>query len=135
MKFYLDENFPPGILDTIAMIHAEHAFRSWQDEGLKSMLDVALFGTLRDRGFDVLVTRDRAQLSNPDERAALVRSGLVWVGLRDVKLKGREKLATTAASLIAGLGHVADDARTQPVGYMINNVPYQRAQRIKAFLL
>ena len=135
MRFYLDENFPPGLLDTISLIHEEHVFRSWQDEGLESMLDVPLFETLRDRGFDVLVTRDRAQLSNPDERVALLKSGLVWVGLRDAKLKGREKLATTAASLIAGLGHVVDDTRTESVGYMINNVPHQRGQRIKTFLL
>lgn len=135
MRFYLDENFPPGILATIAMIHDEHDFKSWQDEGLESMLDVPLFGTLRDRGFDVLVTRDRAQLKNPEERSALLQSGLVWVGLRDVKLKGREKLATTAASLIAGLGHIVDDPRTQPVGYVINNVPHQRSQRVKSFAL
>lgn len=135
MRFYLDENFPPGVLSTIALIHDDHDFRSWQDEGLKSMLDVPLFQTLRERSFDVLVTRDRSQLTNPEERAALVRSGLVWVGLRDVKLSGREKLATTAASLIAGLGHVASDTRDRPLGYMIHNVPHQRTQRIKTFPL
>lgn len=135
MKFYLDENFPPGIINTIALIHDEHIFRSWQDEGLESTLDVPLFAALRERGFDVLVTRDRAQLRNIDERAALMKSGLVWVGLADVKLRGREKLATTAASLIAGLGHIASDQRTEPVGYLVNNVPHQMSQRVKTFIL
>lgn len=32
----------------------------------------------------------------------LLKSGLVWVGLRYVELKGWEKLATRAASRIAG---------------------------------
>jgi hypothetical protein len=135
VKFYLDENFPPGILDTIALIYGDHEFRSWKDEGLESMLDVPLFGTLKDRGFDALVTRDRQQLRKTDERQALRDSELVWIGLRDLKLKGTAKLATTTASLIAGLGHVIDDSRIAPVGYLINNVPHQPSQRIKSFLL
>ncbi len=90
---------------------------------------------LTQRSFDALVTRDRRQLTNPDEREGLLDSGLVWVGLRDVTLTGREKLATTSASLIAGLGHMIEHRPAEPTAYLIYNVPHAAAQRIKAFPL
>ncbi len=135
MKFYLDENFPPGILGTIQLIYSDHEFRSWQDEGLEGVLDLDLFAILSQRSFDAIVTRDRRQLTDAAERKGLLDSSLAWIGLRDVRLTGREKLATTSASLIAGLGHMMKHRPEQPTAYLIYNVPHAASQRIKAFPL
>lgn len=135
MKFYLDENFPPDLLDTIRLIYDDHEFASWEDEGLSGATDVELFATLPDRGFDALLTRDRRQLENVDERTALVASGLGWIGLKENSLKGREKLAITAASLVAGLLHVIEAMNEGDRTFQIYNVPHTRTQRMKVITL
>lgn len=131
MKFYLDENFPPDLLGIVRLIYDDHEFVSWRDEKLGGATDVELFWTLPERGYSAIITRDRRQLSNVDEKSALLDSGLIWVGVRDVTLKGREKLAVTAASLISGLGHVIDAAREGARIVQVNNVPHTVTQRIK----
>jgi hypothetical protein len=135
VKFYLDENFPPDLLATIRLIYDDHEFSSWEDEGLSGATDVELFATLPDRGFDALLTRDRRQLENTDERVALIASGLGWIGLKENKLKGREKLAVTAASLLVGLVHVIGAMAEGERVFQIYNVPHTRTQRMKVISL
>lgn len=76
MRLYLDENFPPVVLVPLRSVYSDHEFRSWADEGLSATLNLDLFPELARREFDAIITRDRRQLKNPAERAALAASGL-----------------------------------------------------------
>ena len=136
MKFYLDENFPPDLVHPLRRIYSEHEFAAWTEEGLASTLDLDLFPELVSRGFDAIITRDRQQLKNPEERSALLDAGLRWVGLRDTKLGGLAMISITAASLIAGLRFVINhEVETVEYSYLINNVPHEARQRLRIFEL
>lgn len=136
MRFYLDENFPPHLVHPLRNIYTTHEFTAWSEEGLGSTLDVDLFPELAKRGYGAIITRDRQQLKNADERAALLDAGLRWVGLRETKLAGLAMISITAASLIAGLRFVIDhEAETVEHSYLIKNVPHDTRQRMHMFEL
>ena len=82
MKFYLDENFPPDLLGIVRLIYDDHEFVSWRDEKLGGATNIDSVWTLPERGYSAIITRDRRQLSNVDEKSALLDSGLIWVGVR-----------------------------------------------------
>ncbi|GGF29075.1 hypothetical protein GCM10011399_22730 [Subtercola lobariae] len=75
------------------------------------------------------------QLKNREERDALLTTGLTWVGLKDAKLSGLEKLSITTASLIAGLRFVVAAKHATPHSFLIYNVPHGETQRVKSFPL
>lgn len=136
MKFYLDENFPPDLVHPLRAIYTGHEFAAWTEEGLGGTLDIDLFPKLTTRGFEAIITRDRRQLKAPAERAALLTSGLRWIGLRETKLGGLAMLSITAASLIAGLRYVIDhEVEKVEHSYLISNVPHDPGQRFRMFEL
>jgi hypothetical protein len=136
VKFYLDENFTPDLVHPLRSIYLGHTFASWTEENLSGTLDVDLFPTLTARGFGAIVTRDRKQLANPTERAALADSGLRWIGMRTTKLSGLGMLSITAASLIAGLRYVIEhEVERVEHAYLINTIPHTQSQRIKIWEL
>jgi hypothetical protein len=131
VKVYLDENLPPFVTEPLALIYREHSFVSWSSEGLQGTEDVPLMKQLRSRGFNAIITRDRAQLKDPLERRAVAESGLKWIGVADKKLSGLEYVAITVATLAAGLRFAFDHVATGPTSYSLVTVPHMQLQRIK----
>lgn len=95
MKVYLDENMPPFAAQPLAQVYPSHTFHTPDDEHLRGVDDIPLMSTLRERGFDAIVTRDRAQLKDPNERKAVADSGLRWIGVPNKKLHGLEQVTIT----------------------------------------
>ncbi|MET0843354.1 MAG: hypothetical protein ABWY23_05860 [Mycetocola sp.] len=135
MRLYLDENLPPFLVEPLSLVYAGHEFRSYRDEELAGDEDIPLFAELKRRGFDAIITRDRNQMRNPEERDAIGRAGLRWIGLADKKIQGLELLTVTVASLVAGLRFVFDHNPDEPVCYVIQNVPRAQDQRIRMYPL
>ncbi|MWV73340.1 hypothetical protein GRS83_01055 [Rathayibacter rathayi NCPPB 2980 = VKM Ac-1601] len=52
-----------------------------QDSHTRGASDVDLLARLAQEDFDGIITRDRKQLVHDDERTALRRAGLHWVGV------------------------------------------------------
>ena len=130
MRVYLDENLPPFVAKPLAVVYQEHSFATWEDEGLKGVEDIELLTRLRDRGFDAIVTRDRRQLRDPDERRAVADSGLRWIGVADKKLQGLEQITITVSTLIAGMRFVFAHMPDGPTSYALYTVPHTETQRV-----
>ncbi|MCS5733224.1 PIN-like domain-containing protein [Herbiconiux daphne] len=131
MKVYLDENLPPFVATPLAMVYQEHTFATFDDEKLGGMHDIPLLRTLRERGYDAIVTRDRAQLRDPDERRAVRDSGLRWIGVADKRLRGLEQITITVSTLIAGMRFVFAHEPAGPTSYALHNVPHTETQRVR----
>jgi hypothetical protein len=131
VKVYLDENLPPFIAKPLEIVYAGHAFRTCADEDLRGVDDIPLLTTLRERGFDAIVTRDRNQLKDADERGAVATSGLRWIGVADKRLSGLEQITITVSTLIAGMRFVFDHTPEGPTSYALHTVPYTETQRVR----
>lgn len=131
MKVYLDENLPSFVARPLSVVYAAHTFRTCEDEDLRGLDDVPLLATLRERGFHAIVTRDRNQLKDPDERGAVVSSGLRWIGVADKKLSGLEQITITVSTLIAGMRFVFDHEPSGPTSYALQTVPHMETQRVR----
>lgn len=131
MRVYLDENLPPFVAQPLSVVYSGHDFATHQSEGLTGVEDVDLLSALRSRGFEAIVTRDRMQLRDPDERRAVIQSGLRWVGIRDKKLSGLQQVTITVSTLIAGMRFVFDHEPDGPASYHLHSVPHDRLQRVR----
>lgn len=131
MKVYLDENMPPLLVQPLSAVYLQHSFSSWVDEGLRGKEDIPLLGILKDRHFDAIITRDRNQLRVPEERIAVVESGLRWIGLTSKRLTGLEQITITVSSLVAGLRFVFEHTPEAPTSYHVRCVQPGRSERVK----
>lgn len=131
MKIYLDENMPPFAAQPLAQVYPSHSFQTPDNEQLRGVDDIPLMSTLGERGFDAIVTRDRAQLKDPNEREAVADSGLRWIGVPNKKLHGLEQVTITVSTLIAGLRFVFEYTPSGPTSYQLLSIPHTETQRIK----
>lgn len=130
MKVYLDENMPPFAAQPLAQVYPSHEFRTPDDENLRGVEDIPLMSTLREHGFEAIITRDRAQLKDVDERRAVAESGLRWIGVPTKNLKGLEQVTVTVSTLIVGLRFVFEHQPTVPTSYQLKSIPHTESQRI-----
>lgn len=131
MKFFIDENLPaPKLCPPLRTVYTGHEFRGAEEEGLKGFLDVPLMQELRARNFDAIVTRDRNQMKESHERKAIIDSGLRWIGLRDLHLKGDAQVTVTAATLMVALRYIIEDAPSVPTSYRPKQIPHLMGQRL-----
>jgi len=130
MKVYLDENLPPLATQPLSQVYHGHQFLTPDDEDLRGVEDIPLLSALRERGFEAIITRDRAQLKDPAERRAVVESGLRWVGVPSKNLKGLEQVAVTISTLIVGLRFVFAHEPNGPTSYQLKSIPHTESQRI-----
>ncbi|WP_396935746.1 hypothetical protein [Mycolicibacterium sp.] len=82
-KIYIDENLPHQIGSALNRAFRSAIFSSYKEERLTRVLDLPLFDVLRDRAFDVIVTRDLQQTISDSERRGLRDARLHWVGVRE----------------------------------------------------
>lgn len=133
MRFFLDENESPAILPPLRAVYFHHEFRSAEEEGLRGALDPALIAEVGKRGFDAILTQDRNQLSNRDERGAYIATGLHWVGHREPDAEGALLIATTAAAYLSAMPHIIDQMAevTGAHSFHVRNIPLESGQRVK----
>lgn len=131
MRLYLDENLPHILAAPLSTVYLDHEFSTCKDEGLGGTEDIPLLATLRERGFDAIITRDRRQLIDPAERRAVVESGLRWVGVSDKPLKGLEQITITVSTLIAGLRFVLVHEPDGPTSYQLRHVQPGQSERLR----
>lgn len=134
MKFFLDANETSVILPVLEQVYgALHTFRSAADEGLAEYGDIPLFAELRRRRFHAIITRDKNQLKDPDERDALRRAKLHWIGHVEPKVEGVEIISTLGAGYLSAFPHVLEGmaAANSPTAFHVKSVPRQQGQRVR----
>ncbi|MBT0567824.1 hypothetical protein [Williamsia sp. CHRR-6] len=131
MKFFLDENINDGCLAPPRAVYRDHEFRHAHDEGLAGEQDVPLFGKLQEQKYDAILTKDRNQLTNPEERRALFDSGLHWIGHVAKGFKGLMNLTMETATVTAGLIYVLNDWKREPHSYQLRGIPNEPGRRVK----
>ena len=132
MRFFLDNNLSHRLTAPVAALLPDHTCCCARDEGLTAVDDVPLFAELRSRKFDAIITRDRRQLSNDEERSALVESGLHWLGTKDTQVGGLKGISLDCASITVGLAIVLPELLSgRQHAFTFRALPHQRDQRVK----
>lgn len=137
MRFFLDENETPAILEPLKTIFIGHEFRSAHDEGLSGELDPALIAEVSRRGFDAIMTQDRNQLADRTERAALIKHGLHWIGHRQPDAAGLLYIAISSAAYLTAMPYIIEtmSEATGAHSFHVRNIPLQQGQRVHIGLL
>ncbi|MFE5853525.1 hypothetical protein ACFQ61_09975 [Streptomyces sp. NPDC056500] len=132
MKFFLDENETPAVLPPLQGVFYEHTFRSAHDEDLTGVLDIELIHKVSERGFDAIMTQDLNQLSNRAERAALIDTGIHWIGHRQPAADGLLYVVNSTAAYLAAMPHILTEISsvTGAHAFHVRNFPLQKAQRV-----
>ncbi|WP_406365320.1 hypothetical protein [Streptomyces sp. NBC_00645] len=132
MRFFLDENETPAILPPLRAVFFHHEFVTALDEGLSGVLDKELIHEVSARGFDAIMTQDRNQLSNREERDALIETGLHWIGHRQPDAEGLLYIVNSTAAYLAAMPHVLDEMSsvTGAHAFHVRNLPLQKGQRV-----
>lgn len=134
----MDANETAIILPVLVEVYgAEHAFRTAYQEKLSGYDDIPLFEELRERRFDAIITRDKNQLRDPEERNALRAANLHWIGHQEPKVQGLEIISTLGAGYLAAFPHVLNglDAAQGPTSFRVKAVPRLQRQRVTINLI
>lgn len=108
MRVLLDEDVPIQLLEPLRrLIRPEHTAEHVTLVSLQGRKDIPLLNTARQQGYEVFVTADLAQMSDPGEIAAIASSDLHHV--RFAQKPGRRGLALALAGLIAALPDLLDE--------------------------
>ncbi|RMI14241.1 hypothetical protein [Cellulomonas triticagri] len=135
MRFLLDQNANTGSLPSLRTFFADHHVAHASERGWGALEDVDLFEAMAEDGFTHLITRDRNQLRDPDERAALRAHDLTWVGVRDTRAGGLLGLSIETATLLTGLPHVLARSAERGLAFALRTIPAEPAQRVKVIAL
>ena len=104
MRILLDEDVPRPVLDLLRHVlrgHEVHHVHMIRWAGKK---DLPLYQDAKNAGYDVVVTNDNAQMSDPDECRQVKRTGMHRVSYR--QQPGLRGLAIAMASLVAAMPDV-----------------------------
>lgn len=107
MKILLDEDVPLFYRDALGHVLRGHTIDHVSSLGWTSKKDVLLLADARTKGYDLFVTNDLRQLSDPAETRAIKRSGLHHLRY-EVKGRGIRALTSGLASLLVAFPHVVD---------------------------
>jgi hypothetical protein len=131
VRFFVDNNLSPVLVSALTAIIPGHEYCCARDEGLSDTLDIPLFGELVKRSFDVIITRDKAQLEDDGERTALIESGLHWLGVTQAKVGGLVGIALDSAAITTGIAIVLPELVAGPQrAYRVKAVPREASQRM-----
>lgn len=91
--------------------------------GLYGIEDHEIFPSLKDRGVELLITGDLAQVGIPQERAGLIDANLHWLGVPQSRAAGVTVIAQVLSIVIPGVGHVLEDWPDAPTAYYLREPP------------
>lgn len=110
MKILLDENVPIQTLDLLSRVLRGHDVDHVDQRGWKGKKDRFLLPDAASAGYDVLVTKDSNQLSDPDECRLIRTSGLHHVQFRQGD--GLRGLGAAVASVVVAMPQIVEELAT-----------------------
>lgn len=135
VKFAVDANETPVAVVVWNTIYKPHKFIHIRDLALHTVPDVELYKELVRRNFDALITRDRRQLTRPEEIDALRASGLNWIGHPEPSGQGLTSISQIVASYCSALPHIIKllENSDQKMKIEVKRTHNQATQAIKAW--
>lgn len=115
--FYVDENLSPDLAHSLGRIFRQHRFLTPAASGLLGVDDLNLFIDLASRGVECLITLDKMQLENPDERAGLRSAGLHWLGVATTTGAGVQIIASHLGMAAPAVAYVLQNWHPHPTAY------------------
>ncbi len=111
MKVLLDEDVPVPLIKLVRHILKGHTVHHVYELGWKGKSDVNIYKDARARGYDVVITNNIRQLSDPDECDAIKKSRkhLVLYNMDN----GLQGLALASGAICAAIRPVVDDLATR----------------------
>jgi hypothetical protein len=109
-----------------------HTTRTDERGSRHGLDDIPLIQELSARQFDALITRDKNQLSDPDERRALIDGRVHWIGHKEPG-PGLAGIASLVAGYISAFPHILDGLISARVitAFHVSRVPREVGQRVK----
>lgn len=107
MKVFLDECVPKPAHDPLLRVLPGHQVDHLLDLGWDGRKDKVILQHAHASGYDVFITKDVNQLSDPDECALIRKAGFHHVSFS--QREGIRGLALVVASLIAAMPRVVED--------------------------
>ncbi|AWD24243.2 hypothetical protein C0205_03140 [Micrococcus luteus] len=135
MKFLVDENEHAGICAPLTMLHPAHTFEHVSAVGLAGLLDVELFAAMHARGYNALLTQDRAQImDNLEELDALLEHGIHWIGRKQSHQPGIRSLAIATSTYVSATPDVLElvQSTESPLQVRLSNVQIGIGPRVKS---
>lgn len=108
MRILVDEDTALQLMDPLRHVLPRHEVTHVSDISWKGKKDRQVLPDAKKAGYDVLITRDRAQLSDPRECDAIKKSGLHHVRYTQ-RLSGMRGLALAVGSIIAAMPMVMEE--------------------------
>jgi PIN like domain len=108
MQILIDEDTAVQILDPLRHVLIGHDVKHINDVNWKSKKDRHVLPDAKNAGYDVFITKDRAQLSDPRECDAIKRSGLHHIRYTQ-RSEGARGLALALAAIIAAMPMVVEE--------------------------
>jgi hypothetical protein len=108
MRVLIDEDTPVQVVEPLRYMLRGHQIDHVSELGWKGKKDRFLLRDAKRAGYEVIVTRDHNQLSDPAECKAIKRTGLHHV-LYFQRRQGTAGLALATGALIAAMPLVMDE--------------------------
>lgn len=108
IRLCLDENMNRKLATSLRPVFRGIGFTSVHEEQLLHEEDIPLFRELSSRGIDGIVTLDRQQLLQHEERQALRESGIHWIGLPHPDGRRYQIHAQVIATVVSGIRAILD---------------------------
>jgi hypothetical protein len=105
MRILLDEDVPRPVVDLLRHVLRGHDVDHVQEIKWAGKKDLVLYQDAKRAGYDVVVTNDAAQMSDPDECKAVKKTGMHRVSYKQ-RHPGLRGLAAAVASLVAAMPDV-----------------------------
>ncbi|BCB81279.1 hypothetical protein GCM10022251_62330 [Phytohabitans flavus] len=102
MLILLDEDVPHQVIDVLQHVLRQHQVDHIHGIGWSKKKDHFVYKDAKQAGYDVIVTNDDHQMSDPDECRDVRKSGLHRVSYKH-RGKGLPGLALATASIIAAM--------------------------------
>ena len=108
MRVLIDEDTAVQLLEPLAHLLHKHRVDHVTKIGWAAKKDRSVLADAKTAGYHVIITKDRAQLDNPDECDAIKRSGLHHVRYRQ-RHEGVAGLGLALGSIIAAMPMVMNE--------------------------
>jgi hypothetical protein len=113
MKVLIDEDCPRQMLDVLRHVLPQHLVHHVPELNWTGKKDLRLLADARSKRYEVFLTNDSNQLSDPKETKAIKKSGLHHVRYRQ-RQPGLEGLALAIGAVISAMPSLMAELETAP---------------------
>lgn len=108
MRILIDEDTAVQVIDPLRCVLVDHQVAHVQGVAWRSKKDRNVLPDAKNAGYQVFLTKDRSQLSDPFECAAIKKSGLHHIRYAQ-RVEGKRGLALAIGAIVAAMPMVMQE--------------------------